>query len=145
MRILRVVGSLAFLWLASRAGAQVELGDTTHVLTIEGKVASDQAAAQKSGYTAVSVGFDRQSPNKLRWIGVVRTESEDGDAVLGHDLLVRTQGFTPNIMAVGKTQRLSQLENAPAGSRVVLQGILDEGSRELLLGLVKVTPPGGGH
>jgi hypothetical protein len=139
-KTLGLMGLAAVLCAPVLAGAQAEdLGETDHVLTIEGRIAADQAAARKIGYDDVSIGFTKQSPDKMVWIGIVRAESWDGDAMRGKEMLDNLAGFTPTMLAAGNAAGVAKLQSAPVGSRVVVQGILDQGSRLYALGLVTIT------
>lgn len=136
--------SLAILVLPCMARAQLDIAGTQHVLTIHGTLTADQKAAQKIGYDAISIGFAGQPPDVLRWIGVVKAEAYDGDAFLGKQYLDRVDGYTPNLLASGKSDLVAKLRSAPTGSRVAVMGIFDEDARNFLVGSVKVTPAGSG-
>ena len=139
------LGVLAILAVPVTIRADVEFGDTQRIITIHGTVAADRKAAEKIGYDAISIGFVGASPDTLRWVGVVKAEAYDGDAFMGKDILDKVDGYTPNLLAGGKSDQLATLRNAPVGSRIVLNGIIDESSRILLVGSVKITPAAAAH
>ena len=138
------LGVLALL-LADAPRAQMDMSDQQQVLTIHGTVAADRKAAEKIGYDAILIGFTGAPPDAARWVGVVEAEAGGVDAFLGKELLDQLDGYSPNLLAAGKPAALAPLRNAATGSRVVLSGVLDPGSRMFLVGNVKVTPAASGH
>jgi len=139
-KALGLLTMLAMLVLPAAARAQFEQLDSPQVLTIHGTVAADQKAAQKIGYDAISIGFAKAPPDALCWLGVVAAIAFDGDAFEGRNILTRVDGYTPNLLAGGKPDLVTKLRNAPAGSRLVINGVLDQASRNFLLASVKVVP-----
>jgi hypothetical protein len=145
LKVLRFLGVWAIVMLLVGAAGAAGFGDTEYVLTIHGTIAADAQGAGKAGYQARSIGFQGAAADTVHWVGVVSAQANEGDAFLGKDLLDRLDGFTPNMLAVGKEGLLAKLRGAPAGSRVVLNGILDTGSRTYLLNSVTVAPATGSH
>ena len=141
----RLLTAFVIFALPVTGRAQLQFSDTQRIITMHGTVAADRKAAQKVGYDAISIGFTGAPPDAIRWIGVVKAEAYDGDAFLGKDILDKVDGYTPNLLAVGKSDLLNTLRNAPTGNRVVVNGIIDTDTRNLLLGSVRVVPPGSGH
>lgn len=139
---LRLVLLAVALALPATSGAQLQMGEQHRLLSITGQVAADQKTAEQIGYDSVSVTFAKEPAAKVLWIGVVVATTWNGDAFLGKQTLDQIQGYTPNLLAQGKPALLSQLQQAPVGSRVVVQGILDTEARTFLLGMVQVTPAG---
>jgi hypothetical protein len=137
---LRLLGTLAILALPVAAGAQVEFNDTQQVLTLHGTVAADRKGAEKIGYDGISIGFTGAPADVLCWIGVVEADAAGGDAFLGRDIIASLDGYTPNLLASGRASVLATLRNAPAGSRVLVSGIVDQSARTFLVASVKVTP-----
>jgi len=141
----RLLTAFVIFALPVTGRAQLQFSDTQRIITMHGTVAADRKAAQKVGYDAISIGFTGAPPDAIRWIGVVKAEAYDGDAFLGKDILDKVDGYTPNLLASGKSDLVTALRNAPTGSRIAITGVVDEESRSLLVGNVKVTPPGSGH
>jgi hypothetical protein len=129
LKAFRFLSVLAILVLPAAMRAQVDIAGTQHVLTIHGTIAADEKGAQKIGYDAVSIGFVGAPPDAVRWLGVVSAFAYDGD--------------TPNLLAAGKSDLVTKLRNAPTGSRVVVNGIIDQTARMFYLGSVRVTPASG--
>jgi hypothetical protein len=119
------------------AGADVELDDQTQLLGITGQVAANQKSAGTDGATAVSL---TAGTDKVVWIAVVKADSWNADSFQGRNLLAATTGYTPGIIASGKPALLAKIQNAPVGSRIVVQGLFNRGMRTLLVGMVEVTP-----
>lgn len=142
-RILGLLGVLVALCLPRAVEAQEGFADQSELLTITGQVAADQKAAAQVGYTAVSIGFIKAPEDKVVWVGVVKAESWNDDVFEGRDMLARVEGYTPTMVAAAKQPLLSKIEQAPVGSRISIEGVFDQGARTYLVGMVKVTPPGG--
>jgi hypothetical protein len=139
-RIFGLLGLVTVLCLPVSVQAQMELGDQNQLLSISGRVTADQKTAAQFGYSAVSIGFTGASPDKLVWVGVVKAQSWNGDVFAGREMLAMVQGHTPAMLATGKAALLTKLQQAPVGSRVVVEGIFDQGARSFLLGMVEITP-----
>ena len=129
------------LALPAASAAQMQMGEQNRLLSITGQVTADQKSAEQVGYDSVSISFSKEPAAKVVWIGVVVATTWNGDAFLGKQTLDQIQGYTPNLLASGKPALLTQLQQAPVGSRVVVEGILDQESRTFLVGMVHVTPP----
>jgi hypothetical protein len=142
-KAVRLLSVIAVLTAPVVVHAQVEFNDTQQVLTIHGTLAADRKAAEKIGYDAISIGFVGASADTLRWVGVVEADASGGDAFLGKDILDQLDGYTPNLLASGKAS--AALRNAPTGSRLVVTGIVDESSRNFLVGSVRVVPAASTH
>lgn len=141
-RMAAVLGVAMALGLPWAAEAQVQLGDEDQFLSIAGKVTADQKAATQFGISGVSIGFAGQPPDKLVWIGVVKAESWNGDVFAGQEMLTTAAGYTPTMLASGKSAPLAKLRQVPVGSRIVVEGIFNQSARTFLVGMVEVTPPG---
>ena len=135
-----LLGLAIALFLPRAVAAQ---GSEPQMLSITGRVAADQQAAAQFGLSGVSIGFTGASPDKLVWVGVVKAESWNDDVFAGRDMLAAVQGFTPALIATGKPALLTKIQQAPVGSRIVIEGIFDKGERSYVPGMVEVSPPGG--
>ena len=135
--LLAMLGSVV---LPLTAHAQFQVLDSARVLTIHGTVAADEKAAQKISYDAVAMGFSGAPADALTWIGVVAATAADGDAFEGRNILAALDGYTPNLLASGKADLIAKIRNAPSGSRLVINGVLDPTSRSFLLTSVRVVP-----
>ena len=140
-KAVRLLSVLAVLAAPVVVRAQVEFNDTQQVLAIHGTVDADRKAAEKIGYDAISIGFTGAPPDALCWLGVVEADAAGGDAFLGKHILDQLDGYTPTLLASGKAS--TTLRNAPAGSRLVVTGIVDESSRNFLVGNVRIVPAAG--
>ncbi|HWP65079.1 MAG TPA: hypothetical protein VNO26_04090 [Candidatus Limnocylindria bacterium] len=119
------------------AAAQVSAGQP-QLLTIEGILAPDQAAADKVGYDPLSLGF--KGGESRRWLGVVAARSLQGDAFRGKEMIEHLLPNQPNLLVSGDAELVAKLQNAPDGSRVVVQGILVPQSRNWMIDKVDVVP-----
>jgi len=142
-KVVASMGLLVALCLPSAAMAQFELGDQNQLLTITGQVSADQKAAENVGYDAVSISFRGQPADKIVWLGVVRAETWNDDAFAGKTMVDNLDGYTPSFMADGKPALVTKIQQAAVGSRLVMQGMLDTGTRQYLVGTVQVIPAGG--
>lgn len=142
-RILGLFGLVIALSLPCAVEAQEELGDQSQLLSVAGRVSADQKAAAQYGYSAISIGFAGAPPDKLVWIGVVKAQSWNGDVFAGREMIAQIQGYTPNMLAAGKPPLLDKIRQAPVGSNVTVEGILDLGARNYLVGMVEVKPASG--
>lgn len=138
-RLVALLGLVAMLGLAGAGHAQ-PVGGESQLISVAGQVAADRKSAQAIGYTAISIAFTGESPDKLVWIGVVRAESWNDDAFAGRDMLALIAGHTPTMLASGNAATLTKLREAPVGGRVHFEGMLDTNSRNILIGTVQVTP-----
>lgn len=142
-RLVALLGLVVMLGLAGTGHAQPTGGAENQLLSVTGQVAADRKTAAAIGYSAISIAFTGESPDKLVWIGVVRAESWNDDAFAGRETLALIAGYTPTMLASGKPAVLAKLRAAPVGSRILFEGILDTGSRNIVIGTVHATPPDG--
>ena len=136
------LAALAFgvvVLLGSAAQAQVSPGQP-QLFTIEGIVAPDQATANKVGYDPISIGF--QGGGTQVWLGVVAARSLDGDSFQGKEMIESLLPKSPNLLVDGPKELVSQLQSAPNGSRLVVQGMLVPASRIWMISSVKTLPAG---
>ena len=124
------------LW-GTTAQAQWSPGQP-QLFTIEGIVAPDQATANKVGYDPLSIGF--QGSDKQVWLGVLGARSLDGDSFQGREVVESLMPKSPNLLADGPKDLVAQLQGAPNGTRVVVQGMLIPASRNYMISSVKTLP-----
>ena len=125
------------LWGTTAAQAQWSPGQP-QLFTIEGIVAPDQATANKVGYDPLSIGF--QGSDKQVWLGVLGARSLDGDSFQGREVVETLMPQSPNLLADGPKDLVAQLQGAPNGTRVVVQGMLIPATRNYMISSVKTLP-----
>ena len=108
------------------------------LLRLVGVIETAQDRARGKGFTVVPIGF--YGSDARRWIGVEEARTFGGDQPLdGKDVLAIVAPFTPNFIVAGAESVVSRLRDAPAGSSVRVEGLVDLGSRTYLLRNVTVT------
>jgi hypothetical protein len=142
VKTLRWLGVVAILCLPGALGAQTGPEELNELLTVTGQVAGDEKAARQIGYDAISIGFTGQAADRRVWIGVVTARAWDGDAFRGKEILDGLDPYNPSLIAAGKAAVLAKLQQAPVGSRIVIEGLIDPSARLYQVGSVKTTPPG---
>ncbi len=113
----------------------------TEPYTLEGIVAADRDGARTAGWFAVSVGVIGD-PAPARWVGVTAFLPWNGDPFIGRQDLRRLLPSTPTLLFTGPPDLVGQFQRAPAGSRLVVRGMLNRASRNFMLSAIKVTPAG---
>ncbi len=109
------------------------------LLRLEGQVAATRDAALKTGFTAVSLDLLGDDAHRSRWIGVTEARTLGGDQfVMGKDVLAAVAGFTPNLLVTGPPALVTALRDAPPGTPVRMEGLVDRGSRVYYLRSVRV-------
>ena len=116
----------------------------TEPYTLEGIVGKDQNAAREAGWFPISVGFVGNDKVPERWIGVTAFITWDGDPFVGRENLRRLLPDDPVLLLDGPPPMMKQIQQAPAGSRLKVRGMLNSQSRIFLISGVKVTPAGQG-
>jgi len=142
-RTLHALGALATLVVASRVDAQGIRGPLPNVgppllLRLEGKIETSPDAARRTGFAVVSLGFpsDRSAQ---RWLGVTEARTFGGDQFLdGKDVLALVAPFSPNLLVVGPEKQVSALRDAPPGTDVRVEGLVDRGARTYYLRKVEL-------
>jgi hypothetical protein len=125
--------------LGASVQAQVSPGQP-QLFTIEGIVAPDQPTANKIGYDPLEIGF--LNGNATKWLGVVAARSLDGDSFQGKEMIESLLPKSPNVLVDGPKDLVAQLQNAPNGARIVVEGMLIPTSRNWMISMVKTLPPG---
>ena len=139
---LRIVLALALL-LASPAGPHASVGVPPIrvrqlILHLEGTMASDRAIAAATGFQAVSFGVMGRDPRLRLWLGVDKAYPLGDYPVLGKDILENVRMYDPNFFAVGPRDLLGRFLDVQPGTRVVLEALVDRGSRTFFLRHVDV-------
>jgi len=116
----------------------------TEPYTLEGIMGKDQNAARDTGWFPISVGFVGNDKAPERWIGVTAFITWDGDPFVGRENLRRLLPDDPVLLFDGPPPMTKQIQQAPAGSRLKVRGMLNSQSRIFLISGVKVTPAGTG-
>jgi len=108
------------------------------LLRLEGSFAPDREGATAGGADAVSMKVgDRQ-----RWFSAVTARTVGGDhALSGRAVLNLLAPLQPNLIVVGTDELRRRLEDAPDGTSVVVEGLVNRGSRMFLLREVAVGTP----
>ena len=110
------------------------------LLRLEGVIETTPEAARGKGFTVTSLGF--LGSDARRWLAVNRARTVGGDNALdGKDVLALVAPFTPNLLVAGADEVVSRLRDAPPGSEILVEGLVDRGSRTYHLRRVET----GGH
>jgi len=123
--------------LACAAGLLAQIPPLPNVgppllLRLDGVIEASADAARGKGFTVTSLGF--LGTDARRWLGVTDARTVGGDNALdGKDVLALVAPFTPNLLVAGPEELLRQLRDAPPGSHVRVEGLVDRGSRTYYL------------
>jgi hypothetical protein len=131
---------LSFGLAAVAAAGNLPLPSTTPpiLLRLSGQFVDGREAARKRGLEGVTLGFG----SSTRWLGVLTARTFGGDrAVNGRDVLAAVRPLQPNLLVVGPPDLRAQLEQAPAGVPVEMEGAVATGPRTFLLRNVTVHLP----
>ena len=122
-----------------RAGVNVPpIGVRQLILHLEGTMASDRATAAAVGFQAVSFGVKGQDPLLRLWLGVDKAYPLGDYPVLGKDILENVYMYDPNFFVVGSRDMVRRFLDLQPGTRVVLEALVDRGSRTFFLRHVDV-------
>jgi hypothetical protein len=115
------------------------------LLKLEGVIQPSKAAATGIGFTVTSFAFLGGKSQTERWLGVTKARTVGGDQPLdGKDVLAVVAPFTPNFLVVGPKDLVAQLRDAPPGTAVRIEGLVNRGSRTYFLRRVERDVPGVG-
>jgi hypothetical protein len=104
------------------------------LLNLEGVIQPTRAAAARTGFTVTSLAFAGAPTRAQRWLGVTKARTVGGDQPLdGKDVLAVVAPFTPNFLVVGPKELVAQLRDAPPGTAVRIEGLVNRGSRTYFL------------
>ena len=135
------IAALAVVGIATVVAAQPGPGSSGPLpnaqppilLRLEGVIQPTQGAARQTGFTVTSLAFAGKSAEQ-RWLGVTKVRTVGGDQVLnGQDVLAAVAPFAPNLFVVGPDDVLARLRDAPPGTAVRVEGIVNRGSRTYFL------------
>jgi hypothetical protein len=102
------------------------------LLQLEGVVEATPAAARGKGFGVTSFGF--VGSDARRWLAVTKARTVGGDQPLdGKDVLALVAPFTPNFLVAGPEDLVAQLRDAPPGTAVRVEGLVDRGARTYYL------------
>jgi len=134
---------VALALLATAAGAAAQRapgvpgplpGGPPLLLKLEGVIQPTEAAAKRTGFTVTSLAFLGAKTEAQRWLGVTKARTVGGDQPLdGKDVLAVVAPFTPNFLVVGPEALVAQLRDAPPGTAVRIEGLVNGGSRTYFL------------
>jgi hypothetical protein len=107
------------------------------VLRLTGRMALDRAAAraERPDVVGLRLGDD------TRWLAVDQAVTVHDHPLSGRAVLDILAPFQSSVIAVGAKELRERLAMAPAGARVSVEGLLDRGSRTLLLREVQTGEP----
>src|SRR2546427_4531350 len=135
---------VALALLATAAGVAAQLGPggarplpnagPPLLLKLEGVIQPSKAAAKGIGFTVTSFAFLGGKNQTERWLGVTKARTVGGDQPLdGKDVLAVVAPFTPNFLVVGPDALVARLRDAPPGTAVRVEGLVNQGSRTYFL------------
>jgi len=136
----RLLLAAAIAVMPAVVSAQLPGGTQPYVL--EGVVGKDQTAAREAGWFPISMGFVGNDKTPVRWIGVTAFRNWQDDPFVGRENLRRLLPSDPTLLVAGPPDMLKQLQQAPAGSNLVVRGMLNMQSRNFLVSSVKVLDAG---
>jgi len=111
------------------------------LLRLEGSLAPTREAVRAYGFTTVSLGFLGGSDER-RWLGVSEARTVGGDhPALGKDVLDAVAPFEPELLVTGPDALVLALRDAPDGTIVHLEGLVDRAARTYYLRRVTVGDP----
>jgi len=103
------------------------------ILRLKGVVEpTPEAARHTDGFAVVSLGFLRDGAPAQRWLGVDDARTL-GDGPLGKDVLEVVEPFQPNLLVAGPADIVAELRDAPPGTVLDIEGLVDGDSRTYYL------------
>ena len=99
------------------------------ILRLKGVVEpTPEAARHTDGFAVVSLGFLGDGAPARRWLGVDDARTL-GDGPLGKDVLEVVEPFQPNLLVAGPADVVAELRDAPPGTVLDIEGLVDGDSR----------------
>ena len=99
------------------------------ILRLKGVVEpTPEAARHTDGFAVVSLGFLGDGAPAERWLGVDDARTL-GDGPLGKDVLAVVEPFQPNLLVAGPADVVAELRDAPPGTVLDIEGLVDGDSR----------------
>ncbi len=103
------------------------------ILRLKGVVEpTPEAARHTDGFAVVSLGFLGDGAPAQRWLGVDDARTL-GDGPLGKDVLEVVEPFQPNLLVAGPADIVAELRDAPPGTVLDIEGLVDGDSRTYYL------------
>jgi hypothetical protein len=138
---------VAILFAASAAAQRIPGGQGPSpnvgpplILRLDGSIADTREGAAGKGFATVSLAFSRGETR--RWLAVKDARTIGGDNYLdGKDVLNILAPFDQNLLVVGPANLVARVRDAPAGTPLRIEGLVDTGGRTYLLRSVE-PPPG---
>jgi hypothetical protein len=104
------------------------------ILRLTGRIASSQATARAQRPDVVGLQIDGES----RWIAIDRAVTTGDHAISGRAVLDMLGPFATTVLAVGDAQLKRRLVDAPDGTPVTVEGLVDRSARTYLLRTVQM-------
>ena len=100
------------------------------ILRLKGVVEPTREAARHTdGFAVVSLGFLGDGAPAQRWLGVDDARTLGDDGPLGKDVLAVVEPFQPNLLVAGPADVVAELRDAPPGTVLDIEGLVDGDSR----------------
>jgi hypothetical protein len=110
------------------------------ILRLDGVVTDSREGASGKGFAVVSFAFARSETR--RWFAVKDARTIGGDNYLdGKDVLNILAPFDSNLQVVGPAELVGKVRDAPVGTALRIEGLVDTGGRTYLVR--SVAPPPG--
>ena len=115
------------------------------ILRLNGVVEpTPEAASHTDGFAVVSLGFLGDGTPVHRWLGVDEARTVGGDNRLdGKDVLSIVEPFEPNLLVAGPADVVAALRDAPPGTALDIEGLVERDSRIYYLRRVERERGGG--
>ena len=101
------------------------------ILRLKGVVEwKPEAASHTDGFAVASIGFLGDGAAAHRWLGVndARTLGDNGP-LEGKDVLESVVPFEPNLLVTGPANVVAKLRDAPPGTAIEIEGLVERDSR----------------
>jgi hypothetical protein len=109
------------------------------ILRLDGIIAESREGAVGKGFAIVSLAFSGSETR--RWLAAKDARTVGGDNYLdGKDVLNILAPFDPNLLVVGPADLVGRVRDAPAGTPLRIEGLVDTGGRTYLLRSVGPPP-----
>jgi len=100
------------------------------ILRLKGVVEpTPEAARHTDGFAVVSLGFLGDGAPAQRWLGVDEARTLPGDDPFGKDVLEAVEPFQPNLLVAGPADVVAELRDAPPGTALDIEGLVERDSR----------------
>jgi len=101
------------------------------ILRLEGVIEPTPDASKRvGGFTVASFGFLGDHSEESRWLSVTDARTVGTDiAVDGKDVLEAVAPFEPNLVVAGTADVVADMRDAPPGTALRVEGLVEPGSR----------------